>query len=274
MITKRFKNVFKEEKPVIAVIHVDPLPGTPSFKGNVKPIIEKVVKESEVYYSSGVDSIIIENMHDVPYIKGKAGPEITSIMSIIGYEVKNKTGLPCGIQILAGANIEALAAANSAGLDFMRAEGFVFAHVADEGIIESSAGELLRYRKNIYADEILVFTDIKKKHSSHSITSDTDIVETASAAEFFLSDGIILTGKSTGEEADINEISAVSKSVSIPVLIGSGITSENVEKFFTAADGFIIGSAFKRGGKWLNSPDRKKIAGIINKINNLRSGLS
>lgn len=50
------------------------------------------------------------------------------------------------------------------GLDFIRAEGFVFSHVADEGIINACAGDLLRYRKQIGAENIQIFADIKKKH--------------------------------------------------------------------------------------------------------------
>lgn len=67
-------------------------------------------------------------------------------------------------QILAGANREALATALASNLQFIRCEGFVFSHIADEGFIDGSAGELLRYRKFIEADHIHVFTDIKKKH--------------------------------------------------------------------------------------------------------------
>lgn len=70
----------------------------------------------------------------------------------------------------------------------------MFAHVGDEGFIESNAGELLRYRKYIDAQDILVFNDIKKKHSSHALTRDVSLVDTAEAAKFFLADGIILTG--------------------------------------------------------------------------------
>lgn len=103
-------------------------------------------------------------MHDVPYVKSKVGPEIVASMTAICQRVKDETKLPCGIQILSGANQEAIAVANAAGLDFVRVEGFVFAHIADEGLMESCAGQLLRYRKMIGADNILVFTDVKKKH--------------------------------------------------------------------------------------------------------------
>ncbi len=264
------KKILGINKPVIGMIHVDALPGTPKYKGDVESIINSAMKEAMIYKNSGIDAIAIENMHDIPYLKRNVGPEIISLMSIIGREVKKASQLPCGIQILAGANKDALAAAHSAGMDFIRAEGFVFAHVADEGIMESDAGELLRYRKQIGAENILIFTDIKKKHSSHSITSDVNIVETAKAAEFFLSDGVILTGTSTGKETDIDELIKVRDVVNIPVIIGSGLTADNIEKYFPAADAFIIGSYFKHGGDWKNEVDADRVKALMDKINKLR----
>jgi len=262
------KNIFS--KSVIAMIHTEALPGTPKYKGDMKKIISTAIGEAEIYKDSGVDSIMIENMHDIPYINNNSGPEIISAMAIIAYEVKAKTDLPVGIQILAAANKEAVAVAHSAGLDFIRAEGFVFAHVADEGIIESNAGELLRYRKQIGADDILVLTDIKKKHSSHFITSDVSIVETAKAAEFFLSDGLIITGTSTAAEADIEELSQIRKNTNLPILIGSGITYENIDNYFNLADAFIIGSHFKFNGNWINKVDKTRVKGFMTKINDFK----
>lgn len=267
---KKFSKVFNVKKPVIGMIHVDALPGTPNYKGNVKKIINLAIKEAEIYLSAGIDSIAIENMHDVPYLNRKIGPEITSLMSIIGYEIKTRTKLPVGIQILAGANKQALAAAKSAGLDFIRAEGFVFSHIADEGSMDSDAAELLRYRKMIDAENILVFTDIKKKHSSHNITSDVCIEETAHAAEFFLSDGIIITGTATGKETDINEIKTVKKSTFLPVIIGSGINQNNVADYLPTCDAMIIGSYFKKNGNWKNAIDQQKVKSFMKKISDLR----
>jgi membrane complex biogenesis BtpA family protein len=173
------------------------------------------------------------------------------------------------MQILAGANKQALAAANAAGIDFIRAEGYVYAHIADEGLMQSDAGELRRYQKEIGAEEILIFTDIKKKHSSHRITSDIDIIETAKTAEFFLSDGIIVTGEHTGQAADFTDVIDVKKSVNIPVLCGSGINIDNISKFHKFADGFIIGSAFKKHGKWYEAIDKnylKEFMDVYEKI--------
>lgn len=253
-------------KLVIGMIHLDALPGTPKYSGNVNQIIENAIAEAELYKLAGLQGIMIENMHDVPYLNNSSGPEITSTMAIIAYEIKKRTNLMVGIQILASANKEALAVASSANLDFIRAEGFVFAHVADEGIIESSAGNLLRYRKQIGAENVMVFTDIKKKHSSHAITSDVSIVETAKAAEFFLSDGLIITGTSTGAEADVSELSEVKQNSKLPIIIGSGITAENIDKYYNLADAFIVGSYFKKDGNWENGIDEARVKKLLAKL--------
>lgn len=257
--------VLNLNKPIIAMIHVDALPGTPKYSGDIKSIINKANLEAGLYKDAGIDVLMIENMHDVPYLNRTAGPEITAIMSILLYEVKN-IGLPSGIQILAGANKQALGAALAAGADFIRAEGFVYAHVADEGFFNSDAGEILRYRKQIGAENVLIFTDIKKKHSSHSITEDTDIADTAKAAEFFLSDGVIITGSATGKEPSLEEIRMVKKSIEIPVLAGSGVTLNNVQEYMKHCDALIIGSYFKTEGKWQNPVNIKRVNDFVKKI--------
>jgi len=259
----KFEKVFKTTKPIIGMIHVDALPGTPKFGGSVSAIINKAKQEAKIYQKAGIDAIMLENMHDIPYLKREVGHEISSLMAILCYEVKNQTDLPIGLQILAGANKAAISVANSANLDFIRTEGFVFGHVADEGIFESDAGDLKRFQKMIGADKILIFNDIKKKHSSHQITQDVDIVETAKAAEFFLSDGVIITGKSTGNPADLNETINVKSNIKIPVLIGSGIDDNNFKDYLKIADGFIIGSYFKKNGFWENEIDSKKVNNLV-----------
>jgi membrane complex biogenesis BtpA family protein len=263
----KFKDFVKENKILVGMVHVQSLPGTPGNKLSSQEIIDKAVEEAMVFKKLGFNTVMIENMHDIPYMK-IVGPEITTLMTLVGKEIK-KLGLYCGIQILAGANKEAMASAKASDLDFIRAEGFVFAHVADEGYIESCAGELTRYRKMINAEDVMIFTDIKKKHSSHSITSDVSIEETAHAAEFFLSDGVIVTGVSTGTEASLDEVKWVKKTVKIPVLIGSGITDKNLESYFPYADIFIVGSFIKKDGYWKNELDENNIKLLIEEFNKL-----
>ncbi len=257
-------------KPLVGVVHVQALPGTPCHKYSMTEIIEKAIRDSEIYLEEGVNSILIENMHDCPYLNREVGPEIIAGMTAVCSELRKLTNKPLGIQILAGANKAALAVALASGLQYIRVEGFVFSHIADEGQMDSDAGELLRYRANIGANQIQVFTDIKKKHSSHSLTADITISETAKAAAFFLSNGVIISGASTGVEPDLVDLKKVKESVDLPVIIGSGITTNNIDKFYPFADAFIVGSFFKADGKWENDVDTTRVKEMIQKINYLR----
>jgi membrane complex biogenesis BtpA family protein len=249
-----FRERFGAARALIGMLHVGALPGTPSARDSIDILVERTVAEARVYREAGFTAVAIENMNDRPYLKGSVGPEITAAMTTIGREVKRETGLVLGIQVLAGANREAVAVAHACGADFVRVEGFVFAHVADEGLIESCAGELLRYRRTIGAGRVLVFADIKKKHSAHAITADVSVVDAARAAEFFLADGVVVTGATTGAEASEDEVRAVAASVRLPVVVGSGVTPANLPRF-AGAHGFIVGSSIKRDGQWCNPLD-------------------
>jgi membrane complex biogenesis BtpA family protein len=253
-----FRQRFAGQRALVGMLHAGALPGTPSASLTIEALIQQLVTEARIYRDAGFTALAIENMHDRPYLKGGAGPEITAAMTAIAREVKREAGLVLGIQVLAAANREALAVALASGADFVRVEGFVFAHVADEGVIEGCAGELLRYRRTIGAERVLVFADIKKKHSAHAITADVPIAETARAAEFFLADGVIVTGAATGEPASPDEVRDVVRAARVPVLVGSGITAANL-KTFSAAHGFIVGSSVKHGGLWCNPLDRDAV---------------
>jgi membrane complex biogenesis BtpA family protein len=265
-------NLFSNTKPVIACIHVGALPGTPAGGRSVGELAESAVLEARVYRDGGVDGIIIENMHDVPYQRGSAGSEIVAAMAVIGKAVKSETGLPIGVQILAGANIEAMAVAHAANLDFIRAEGFVFAHVADEGIVESSAAALLRYRRAIGAERIQVWADVKKKHSSHAITSDISLGATAEAVEFMRGDAVIVTGVVTGEPPKLTDVQEAKSGCRLPLVLGSGIDANNISAFYEDSDGFIIGSYFKVDGHWANTVDPRKVEGLVGIVRSLREG--
>ena len=251
--------LFGVAKPVIAMIHVGALPGTPDGGRKLGDLEALARREARLFRHAGVHGLMLENMHDTPYLRGGVGPEIVAAMAILARSVKHASGLPCGVQILAGANREALAVAHAAGLDFIRAEGFAFAHVADEGIIESSAAELLRFRRAIGAERVQVWADVKKKHSSHAITADVGIGETAHAVEFMRGDAVIVTGAVTGDAPRRADLLAVKRKTRLPVYLGSGVTAKNLKSFFGAADGFIVGSEFKQSGHWSRAVDAKRV---------------
>jgi len=240
------------------MIHVGALPGTPAHTRNLREIEAQAVHEARILGGAGVHGLMLENMHDTPYLRGQVGPEIVASLAIIARAVKDASSLACGVQVLAGANLDAMAVAHAAGLDFIRAEGFAFAHVADEGIIQSSAAELLRYRRILGAERVQVWADIKKKHCSHAITADLSIGDTAHAAEFLRADAVVVTGAITGDAPKRSDLAAVKQQTHLPALLGSGVTAENLRNF-TTADGFIVGSEFKVGGHWAGQVDPKRV---------------
>lgn len=263
-------SLFARAKPVVGVIHVGALPGTPRSSQRVSELIAAAKEEARLYRESGVDGVVVENMHDVPYLRGEVGPEIVAAMTAIGVEVKHECGLPVGVQILAGANVEAMAVAHAAGLDFIRAEGYAYAHVADEGLIQASAANLLRYRRMIGATRVQVWADVKKKHAAHAITADVSLGETAETVEFMGADCVIVTGSSTGKPPTIADVQEAKSHCGLPVFLGSGITNTNVAEFYDTADGFIIGSAFKVEGLWSNTIDPARVSRVMNALNALR----
>ncbi|XP_077376393.1 uncharacterized protein F13E9.13, mitochondrial [Festucalex cinctus] len=254
---------------VIGMIHVKALPGSPLGCLKMSQIIEEARREAVTYRNAGLDAVMVENMHDVPYSL-TPGPEVTACMTAVCTAVRDVCpSIPVGVQILTAANRQALAVALASGANFIRAEGFVFSHVADEGLVNACAGELLRYRKSIGAEDVLVFTDIKKKHSSHALTSDLSAAETARAAQFFRSDGLILTGTFTGAQADPKQLSELRRAVSLPVLVGSGVTEHNADRYLDAS-GLIVGSHFKDGGLWSNRLSAKSIDNFMARMRRLR----
>ena len=246
-------------RALIGMVHVGALPGTPAYGGDLAAVVDAAVADARAYRDAGFQAIAIENMHDRPYLGGRVGPEIVAAMTAVGQEIRRAVPLPLGVQVLAAANREALAVALACGASFIRVEAFIFAHVADEGLLQASAGDLLRYRRALGAQSIQIFADIKKKHAAHAITGDVDLVETAHAAEFFLADGVVVTGVSTGRQTAPEDVAQVADAVSMPVLVGSGLTPDNLDAYPGAA-GFIVGSWVKRDGRWTEPVDPQRAA--------------
>lgn len=254
-----------ESTKLIGMVHVGALPGTPQAVLPVDQLVQQAVDEAKMIEDAGFDSLIVENMHDTPYVHGdELGPEIVAGMTRVCDAVVKAVEIPVGVQILSGGNRHALAVASAVGGRYIRCENFVFAHVADEGLLErAEAGPLLRYRKSIGADGVKVFCDIKKKHASHAITGDLRIEEIAQGGEFFGADGFIVTGVTTGRPADLDDAKAVRGATMLPVLVGSGVTPGNVLALSKYADALIVGSWIKGDGYWKNAVDPERAAEMV-----------
>lgn len=248
-----------EPKAIIGTIHLFPTPSSPDWKGDIKELYKNCIEQAEIFYENGINGLIIENTFDAPYEKSPIHPATVSTTAVALEKIKNIVDCPLGVQILAGGNIESLSVAVSLELDFIRVEGFAFGHIADEGFIDASGPEILRWKNYLKNQNIKIFADIKKKHSSHSVTRDISLLEMAKAIEFMRGDGVVITGKKTGEPPSLNSLKNITKEIKIPVIIGSGINRENLADYFELADYFIVGSYFKNDSDWRKELIPKKI---------------
>ena len=246
-------------KFLAAMIAVLPLPGSPLYDGDDQHVIDQALADLDMYKEAGVDSIILENDHDLPYIQPPLDERAIALMTQISKEVRKRFNGPIGIQMLEAANITSLEIAVEADLDYIRVEAFVFAHVGGSGIINGSGGKILRRRKELKAEYIKVFADVKKKHGSHSLTIDLDIKDEIMQAEFFLADGVIVTSQFTGLNPDKNDLIKAKNATKLPVLIGSGMNVNNITGYLPLADGFIVGSYFRKDGKFLEKLEPERL---------------
>lgn len=252
-------------RSLIGMIHVDALPGSPHSRRAVREIVANASKEASVLVSAGFDACIVENMHDRPYVNAPHSPATVATMTACSLAVRDVSAdLVCGVQVLSFGHAEALAIALASNSSFIRVENFVYAHVADEGLLpHAAAGDLLRLRRSLDATHIRLMCDIKKKHASHALTADISIGDAAHAAEFFGADGLIVTGAFTGSPVDANDLAATRKSSSLPVWVGSGAIPEQLPGLFEYADAVIVGSYLKHGGTWDQALDPVRCRAMI-----------
>jgi uncharacterized protein len=253
-----------------AMIAVMPLPGAPRYRGDDQRIVDQALSDLRYYSAAGVEAIVLENSHDLPYIKAPLPAAAVALMTRIAQQIRRRFAGPIGIQMLEAANETALEIAHKADLDFVRVEGYVFAHVGGAGLIEGCAGKLLRLRKDLGCEHIKIFGDVKKKHCSHALTGDLDILDVVKQAEFFLVDGVIVTGARTTEPPAPAKLQRVKRSSHVPVLIGSGLTPANLTKYFPHADGFIVGSTFREHGDFLGTLDPQRLEAFMTVFRSLR----
>lgn len=245
---------------LFGMVHLGPLPGSPNWQGNLSTLLDAAVRDGERLLQAGFDAVIVENMGDLPYLRGSVGPETVAAMTLATERVV-RLGAPVGVQVLAGANEEALAVALAAGAQFIRAEGFAYAHVADEGWMDACAGLLLRKRHALGAD-VQIWADVKKKHAAHAVTGDLSVADIAKGSKFAGADALVVTGVTTGAPTSPHDVVAAQQA-DLPVLVGSGVTPQTAVILAEQANGLIVGSYIKEGGDWRAPVDPARALALV-----------
>jgi uncharacterized protein len=266
-------DLFGRSKAIIGVVHLRPLPGAPRYDGApVEEVYAQALADAEAYAAGGVDGLIVENHGDIPFAKPEdIGPETAATMAVAADRVRRAVPLPVGINVLANAAVPALAVAKAAGAAFVRVNQWANAYVANEGLVEGAAARALRYRAALRAnDEVRVFADAHVKHGAHAIVADRPLEELVRDVEFFEADAVIATGHRTGDAAEVGYVRRLRAATHLPLLIGSGVTVDNVADLLAVADGAIVATSLKYDGVWWNAVDRTRVETLMREVRRLR----
>ncbi len=227
------------------------MPGSPLFTGKDE-IFERALQDAEILVKGGVSGLIVENMGDRPFFKEEVPPQVVSFMTVATLLIKREFGLPIGVNVLRNDPKAAISIAQATDSEFIRINVHMGAYVTDQGIIEGKASDTLRFRRSTWATSIKIFSDVRVKHAfplgEYEISVEAEELITRG-----LSDALIVTGAATGRMADPKVLEHLRNQFQdVPLLVGSGVTPKNIDKFYPYADGFIVGTYFRNGD--VNNP--------------------
>lgn len=267
--TPKFDDLFPKRPAVVACIHLQPLPGAPLYGGSMPHVITTALREAEVFLREGVDGLIVENFGDKPFFPEMLPPETVAALTVVTREIVKLGTVPVGVNALRNDAAAAMSVATAAGAQFIRVNVHTGAVVADQGIIEGRAHETLRLRAALRS-EVLIFADVGVKHAA-PLGGRGLAAETRDVSERGMADALIVSGSGTGMETSLEDLALVRANSKLPLLIGSGVTPENLGNYVPHASALIVGSAFKVEGRAQNPVDGQRAAAFMRQIKDLRN---
>lgn len=244
------------------MVHLDPLPGAPLFQGSIERVIASARRDALAIRDGGAQGIIVENFGDKPFMKS-VGAETVAAMTRVITEIRRDVDLPLGVNVLRNDGISALAIAAAIDAAFVRINIHTGAMVTDQGVIEGDAAAVLRKRRELGAERVAVFADHMVKHAAPLAPVDPE-QSARDLRQRGLADVLVVTGLATGSQADPSSFNVVRRALpDTPVLLGSGLTIENADRFRDLVDGAIVGTSIKVDGDVSAPVDAKRVEELV-----------
>jgi len=262
------EDVFGVKKPIIAMCHMQAMPGDPHFdeKGGMRKVIDMALEDLTNLQDGGVDAVMFSNEFSLPYLT-KVKPETTAAMARAIGEMMPHVKVPFGVNVLWDP-IASIDLAAATGALFIR-EIISGVYASDFGLWNTNVGETIRHKARLTPNLRMLYNIVPE---AASYLGNRNIVDIAKSTVFNnLPDALCVSGLTAGAETDTQILTAVKEAVpNTVVLCNTGCRLENVDRQLAVADGAVVGSTFKVDGKFHNQVDPARVKAFMDKVKALR----
>jgi len=263
-------DVFGTPKPVIAMVHLEALPGDPAYnpQKGMDWVVERGRQDMLALQNGGVDAVMFSNERSLPYMT-KVDPITTICMARVIAELVPELGIPFGVNVLWDA-IASIDLAVATGAKFVR-EIFTGVYASDFGLWNTNCGEVVRHQHAVHGEDIKLLFNIFPEASVY--LSERDPENIAKSTVFNTRpDGLCVSGLTAGVETDSQVLELIKCTVpGTPIFANTGVNISNVEEQLNIADGVITGTTFKRDGYIWNEVDTDRVREFMQKVKSFRS---
>lgn len=269
---KWIENVFEIKKPIIAMCHLQAMPGDPNYNSEkgMDYVVEMARKDLLALQDGGVDAVMFSNEFSLPYLT-KVPTGTTAAMARIIGELKRDIKVPFGVNVLWDpiASIDLAAAVDA---KFIR-EIITGVYASDFGLWNTNVGETVRHKHHMSAKNVKLLFNIVPEAARY--LGNRDICEIAKTTVFNnRPDALCVSGLTAGAETDTQILSLVKKTVpDTAVFCNTGCRLENIEQQLSVADGAVVGTTFKIDGKFENGVDQSRVKEFMDKVKSFRPSL-
>lgn len=263
------KTTFGSHKPIIAMIHFGPLPGSPLYDkdGGMQKLIDLAAADIAALQDGGVDAVMFGNEGDRPYLL-KASPQSLAAMSFAVGELKRMIKIPFGVNYLWDP-VASVALGVASGARFVR-EIFTGVYDSDMGLWAPDAASAVRLRTDCNRSDLKLMYNINAEFASP--IGDRSIAARAKSAVFSsLADIVLVSGPMTGEAVETGNLTVVKNVLrDTPVFANTGVNIDNVADILSIAEGAVIGTHFKVDGDTWKAVDKARVSRFMDKVRKIR----
>jgi membrane complex biogenesis BtpA family protein len=266
------KDLFHVEKPIISMLHLQPLPGDPKFKygDSMKRVVDLARKDLHAIQGGGVDGIIFSNEFSLPYQRHMSFVTPSAMARVIG-ELMSEIKVPFGVDCISDglASIELAAAVDAA---FIRGT-FSGVYVGDGGFYNNDFSDLIRRKAALGLEDLKMLYFLNPESDMNLDTR--RLPDIAKSLVFKANpDALCISGSAAGLGVDNDLLEKVKSAVpETPVFANTGCRVDTIADKLKICDAAVVATTFKFDGYLYNAVDIARVKAFMSKVAEFRNTL-